>query len=93
MPYNNVNIMMRGQIPTQSLTGQGGQPNELYYTTDDTIAVVEAANYFNPGAEFFGVGVNIINVVSTVGPIGRAFVATRVGSVITLTRFTQAAAV
>lgn len=93
MPYNNVNLMMRGQIPTSSLVGQGGQPNELYYTTDDPIATVEAANYFNPGAEFFGVGVNIINVVSTVGPIGRAFVAVRVGNVITLTRFTQAAAV
>jgi hypothetical protein len=93
MPYNVVNLMSKGAIPTSSLTGQGGQPNELYYTTDDAIATVEAANYFNPGAEYFGVGINVINVVSTVGPIGRKFVAVRVGNVITLTRFTQAAAV
>lgn len=95
MPYSNTNIMVRGQIPSESATGQGGQPVELNYSTTDAIATVEAANYFNPGAEFFGAGQNIINVIAGIGGtlIGRSYVATRVGSAITLTRFTQAAAV
>lgn len=95
MAYNSANLMNKGAIPSESLTGSGGQPVELNYSTTDPIATVEAANYFNPGAEFFGVGQNIINVIAGVGGtlIGRKFVATRVGGVITLTRFTQAAAV
>jgi hypothetical protein len=95
MPYSNNNIMARGPIASESATGQGGQPGVLYYNTTDLIATVEAANYFNSGAEFFGVGQNIIHVVCGVGVAltGRTFVATRAGGVITLTRFTQAAAV
>ncbi|MEN9856748.1 MAG: hypothetical protein RLZZ157_1874 [Pseudomonadota bacterium] len=93
MPYSTTNLQVRGPIPSASSTGAGAQPMELFYTTSDAIATVEAANYFNAGAEYFGVGPNILNVVSTTGPIGRIYVATRVGGVITLTRFSQTAAV
>lgn len=94
MAFNVVNLMSRGPIPSTSLVGLGAQPVELNYATTDAIATVEGAGYFNAGAEYFGVGQNIINVVSDVAGVftGRQFVAVRAGNVITLTRFTQAAA-
>lgn len=88
MPYDNRNLQIRGTIPSNVLTGAGGQPVEAIYVTDDAIATVIAANYFNPGASFFGVGVNALTVIAAANtgtPVRREFSAVRSGSTITLT--------
>lgn len=90
MPYLSSGLAVKEQLPPHDANRAAQPTYELHYQTDDAIATVEAANYFNPGAAFFGRGVNVLQVIAGVGGtvVGRTYIAVRdVNNVITLTRF------
>jgi hypothetical protein len=96
MPLINSALANHGQMAPSDAARSTLPGYRMSYVTPDAIATVEAANYFNAAAAYFGRGPNLLDVIAGVGGtlVTRTYIAIRdANNVITLTRGSATAAV